>query len=173
MFNQILAVYKEQNIINNELSIADNNSVTLVINDGTIVKAEVNKMNNKGVKITTTYVNGIVKTKLVLNDDKSLIIKLAVIIHELDIAPVKKDDVIKVITNKTYTVIISNKTDCEGYFTIITKLNRANVSTSQHMKNELKDELLNIKSMAALLKFVKINRTWDGMLPNYQEQFNK
>ena len=173
MFNQILAVYKEQNILNNELSIADNNSVTLVINDGTIVKAEVNKMNNKGIKITTTYVNGIVKTKLILNDDKTLIIKIAVIIHELYIAPLKKDDTIKVITNKTYTVIISNETDCDGYFTVVTKLNRTKVSTRQHMKNELKDGLLNIKSMVALLKFIKINRTWDGMLPNYQEQFNK
>lgn len=173
MFNQILAVYKEQNILNNELSNADNNSVTLVINDGTIVKAEVNKMNNKGIKITANFVNGIVKTKLILNNDKTLIIKLAIIINELDIAPVKKDDIIKVITNRTYTVIVSNETDCEGYFTVITKLNRANVSTRQHMKNDLKDELLNIKSMAALLKFIKTNRTWDGMLPNYQEQFNK
>ncbi len=173
MFNQILAAYKEQNILNNELSIADNNSVTLVINDGTIVKAEVNKMNSKGIKITTTHVNGTVKTKLILNDDKTLIIKLAVIIQELDITPVKKDDTIKVITNKTYTVIISNETDCDGYFTVITKLNSTKVSTRQHMKNELKDELLNIKSMVAILKFIKINRTWDGMLPNYQEQFNK
>ena len=172
MFTSLLNTYKSLNTVNAIESQANNEGLTLVMIDGTVITANVNKMNSKGLKVTTTHNNGIVKTTLILNDATKLVVLIAKIIHSLNIVTDKQDDTVT-IENKTYLVTITNDTDCEGYFTANIKLKCTNVSTSYHLAIELKAELLNQKGMAANRRYIKKNFTPCGMLPNYHLQFAK